>query len=93
MEVECDNEPLGYPTFREHNKEADLWADKGAKGACGRVGGHDPISPVSVGSGTGAVIVAYSDLHGSSTFNKKCGLVPREQFLECRDGRVWYADG
>ena len=34
MEFVCNNEPpCGLPTpFREHHKEADQWADMGAKG-------------------------------------------------------------
>ena len=83
--------PIGSThTFREHNKEAVLCADKGAKwrveewvdttriawpevsGLCG----FWDRSCHKGNCGSGVVIMAYSNLHGWSTFYKKCGPVP-----------------
>ena len=83
--------PLGHThTFREHNKEADLRADKGAKvrveewvdtariawsdvtGLCGFWDGSCDYG----NCGCGIVIMAHSDLHDWSAFNKKCWPVP-----------------
>ena len=76
--------------FREHNKEAGLWADKGAKvrpeewvdtaqiawsGVSGLCGFLDG-SCDNGNCGASILIVACSDLQGWSPFYKKCGLVP-----------------
>ena len=76
--------------FREHNKEAELWAVKGAKGrveewvdtaqvawseVIGLCGFWDG-SCDNCNSGGCVVIMAYSGSHDWFTFFKKCGLVP-----------------
>ena len=87
-------------TFREHNKEADLWADKGEKGrveewvdttrvAWPEVAGVCGFWDGSCDNGycgSGIVIMAYSDLQGWSTFYEKCGLVPGKKSLDAEMG-------
>ena len=84
-------------TFREHYKEADLWADTGAKGRKGWTlpdlrGQKLPVSGFWVGScdngncGGSIVIMAYLNLHGWLTFYKKCGPVPRNNSLDAEMG-------
>ena len=87
-------------TFREHNKEADLWADKGEKGrveewvdttrvAWPEVAGLCGFWDGSCDNGycgSGILIMAYSDLQGWSTFYEKCGLVPGKKSLDAEMG-------
>ena len=73
----CDSEPPSGHTFREHNKKADLWADKGAKGRVeGWVGTTRIARPGDWSCDNGIVIMAFSDLHGWSACYKKCGPLP-----------------
>ena len=93
--------------FREYKKEADLWADKGAKG---RVEEWVDTAQImwsevtelcgfwdgSCGTGNcGILITACSDLQGRSPTDKKCGPVPGNNswYAELGERRVWYADG
>ena len=94
-------------TVREHNREADQWADKGAKGrveewvdttriAWPEVPGLCGFGDGSCDNGNcggGIVIAACSDVQGWSTFFKKCGPVPGGNSLDAELGAVWYADG
>ena len=81
--------------FREHNKEADLWADKGAKerveewaevtGLCGFWDG----SCDNGNCGAGILIKACSDLQGWIPVYKKCGPALGHNSLDAELG----ADG
>ena len=86
--------------FREHNKEADQWADKGAKGrveewvdttriawpeVTGLCGSWDGSSD-NGNCGGGTVIMACSDPHGWFTFYKKCGPAPGNNSLDAEMG-------
>ena len=87
-------------TFRELNKEADLWADKGAKWrveewvdttrfAWSEVSGLSGFWDGSCDNGNcgrGIVIMAYSDLHAWFTFHKTCGQGPGNKSLDAEMG-------
>ena len=76
--------------FREHNKEADLWGDKGAKGRVEEwvdiahvvwsevtgLGGFWDGRCDKGNCGAGTFIMARSDLQGWSPIYKKCGPLP-----------------
>ena len=83
-------------TFREHNKEADLWAHKGAKGRVEewvdttRIAWPEVTSLCGFWDGScdngncvfGILIMAYSDPYGWFTFYK-VWTGSRKQFLGC----------
>ena len=83
-------------TFREHNKEADLWAGKGAKGRAEewvdttRIAWQEVTGVCGFWNGSydngkcggGIVLMAFSESHGWSTFYKKCGPVPGNSSLD-----------
>ena len=86
--------------FREHNEEADLWADKCAKGRVQEwldtsrsvwsevtsLCGFTDGSCDDGHRGGGIVIMAYLDMRGWFTFYKKCGLVPGNNSLDADMG-------
>ena len=89
---------LATDIFREHTKQADLWAEKGAKGhvvECvdtAHVVWSDPRSSVSVGFGDGScdsgkcgagiMILACSEALGWFPINKKFGPVLGQNSLD-----------
>ena len=86
-------------TFREHHKEADLWAGKGAKGRAEewvdtRIAWQEVTGVCGFWDGSndngkcggGIVLMAFSEPHGWFTFYKQCGPAPGNSSLDAEMG-------
>ena len=87
-------------TFREHNKEADFWAGKGARerseewvdtahmtwrDVLGICGFWDGCFDIGK-CGRCIFLMVFSELHGWFPFNKKCGPVPGNSSMDAEMG-------